>query len=404
MALLDTNLRVCNGISRSVGRRLCITLLLLEYRLCYLWRNNYAMPGIASYYLVLNKMKVYFIGFLFFGFLISCGSNDKKRKQVSKNIDDYFINTYQVVIDTMISTVNSFDVNDSGEWLILDRRRKQVLLTDSLQQPIKNIQIEARNEFPGINWSPTNAYFMKNGQIMVTNNYPWAIKFDSDGNFLESMPQEFRVSADLAFDQNSNTYSFVSNYLGTFIDKYSSDGNHIKRIPISDIKFKNIVDRAIVGNSMSIINNELYFKSIEQARILKFSLSGRLIDQYSELPAYYGQPTEDIRILSSDGSLIKSKLSSEMRLFAMNNTANFSIHSLSNELLLIQYVNMGGYYGIQILNTSGEYILDKDLVIREKVYTAKDGYIYTIDNFRKDSVTGEYLQPLLKKYKFKHTF
>ena len=362
------------------------------------------MPGIASYYLVLNKMKVYFIGFLFFGFLISCGSNDKKRKQVSKNIDDYFINTYQVVIDTMISTVNSFDVNDSGEWLILDRRRKQVLLTDSLQQPIKNIQIEARNEFPGINWSPTNAYFMKNGQIMVTNNYPWAIKFDSDGNFLESMPQEFRVSADLAFDQNSNTYSFVSNYLGTFIDKYSSDGNHIKRIPISDIKFKNIVDRAIVGNSMSIINNELYFKSIEQARILKFSLSGRLIDQYSELPAYYDQPTEDIRILSSDGSLIKSKLSSEMRLFAMNNTANFSIHSLSNELLLIQYVNMGGYYGIQILNTSGEYILDKDLVIREKVYTAKDGYIYTIDNFRKDSVTGEYLQPLLKKYKFKHTF
>jgi hypothetical protein len=348
--------------------------------------------------------EAFYLGFLFFVFIVNCGNNDKNRKTISTNVEDYFSETYQAVLDTSISTVNSFDVNDFGETLVVDRRRKKVLMFDSLNLLIKDLQVEAENNFPGINWSPTNAFFTKKGEIIVTNNFPWAIKFNENGKFIQQMPKEYRVSADLAFDENSNTYSFVSNYQGTFIEKFSPDGNPIERFYINSVKLKNIVDRAIIGNSMTIINNQLFFKTIDQPLISKLSLKGALLDQYSETPSYYNTPKNDLRIYDSSGALIKSKLSSEMRLFAMNNTANFSIHSLSDKLLLVQYVNMGGYYGIQILNTSGEYVLDKDLVIKEKVYAAQEGYIYTINNFRKDSLSGEYLQPLLKKYKFKEPF
>jgi hypothetical protein len=46
---------------------------------------------------------------------------------------------------------------------------------------------------------------------------------------------------------------------------------------------------------------------------------------------------------------------------------------------LIQYLNFGYNYGIQLVNLDGEYVLERDLMINKKVLAARDNKIYLVN-------------------------
>lgn len=329
--------------------------------------------------------------------LISCDFRDKLKsnKQITYSFENYFEKIKEIKLDTSkYLSVKYLEVNNSKEFLITNETRSDIFIYDSLGILIRNLSEAADSSFPGINWSPSRGFFTKNNNIFVSNNVPWGIKFDDDGNFINSMPKKYIAGSDLAFDKFGNIFSFTSNQTGIYIDKISSSGEALQRFGNYPNKFSNIIEKAIIGNNLVVTDNHLFFKNIAEPTVYKYDLDGKLIDSFTQIPSYYKEPEKDIRLKPFD--LLRRDLLS----FAKKHTANYSIHALNKKTILIQYVNYGYKYGIQLVTTDGNYLLDKDLIIKQKILFAKNGLIYTVNNEAKDE-SDKLLQPIISIYKFR---
>lgn len=330
--------------------------------------------------------------------LISCDlrSDLKSNKPITYSFEDYFEKVKEVKLDTsQYLSIKYLEVDDSKQFLVTNETRSDVLLYDSLGVLIRKLSESADSSFPGINWSPSRGFFTISGDIFVANNVPWGIKFDGDGNFIQSMPKEYVAGSDLAFDKFDNIFSFTSDHTGIYTQKISVTGKNLLQFGSYPKEFPNIIDKAIIGNNLIVTDNHIFLKNIAEPKIYKYSLDGKLIDSYLQIPTYYKEPKKDVRL--NPFNLLRKDLLN----FAENYTANYSIHSLNEKTILVQYVNYGGKYGIQLVTTEGNYLLDKDLVINQKILFAKNGLVYTINNKATDG-NGKLLQPIISIYTFKN--
>lgn len=319
-----------------------------------------------------KKMKLAAIALTILTF--HCQSADVSNKPVTSNLNEYFEYESVVELDTSVFvSIKHLDVNNQGYLLVTNSNRTDVFLFDSAGSYIRSLGESAEESFPGINWSPLRAYFSNNDSIFVANNYPWGIHFDPDGAFSRNMPKSYEASMDVAFSNKNEIFAFVSNRSGIRVDKYTSVGEKITSFANYPDDFKNVIDKSVVGNNMVVIGNHLFHKNIAETRIYKYDLSGKLLDTFNEVPTYYKSPKNDIRIEP------KNVLMKDMMEFAKKYTANYSIHALNNQTLLIQYLNMGYNYGIQLINLEGEYVLDKDMMTNTKVLAARDNRVYMVN-------------------------
>src|SRR5690554_890137 len=117
--------------------------------------------------------------------LFSCDlRNDlKSNKQITNSLEDYFEKIKEVKLDTSrYLSLRYLDVDDSNRFLITNEARSDIFIYDSLGVLIRSLAESADSSFPGINWSPTRGFFTHNDDIFVSNNAPWGIKFDSNGD------------------------------------------------------------------------------------------------------------------------------------------------------------------------------------------------------------------------------
>jgi len=334
-------------------------------------------------------------------YLLSLNSCENVEISHTNNFDKYFTLEQKIELDTsLVSFVEFLDINKRGNLLVSNKRKQQVTLYDSAGKLIRDLKKSALKNHPGLHWSPVRAFFRPDQTILVSNRIPWGLIFDSSGNYKTVMPRDFRAPLNMAFDSLQYIYGFNSNHKGYYLKKLSPKGKELKQFGSFPQEYKHIIDKAVIGNDIVIdSNNFIYHKYISAPTIYKYNRNGELIDKYSKEPPYYKPMESDLSKFRKGGV---SRMKREILEIAKSSTANYSLHLLENNILLIQYVNYGGYYGLQLLKTNGEYLLDEPLVIDEKVYAAKNGNIYTVNNqrFDKNNPT-RYLPPLIKVYKLR---
>ncbi|MTI89494.1 MAG: hypothetical protein FH748_16185 [Balneolaceae bacterium] len=336
----------------------------------------------------------YLVSIIVVVIFFSCQDKEKIPKRVEANMQTTFEKVKEISLDSnTVFDIRYLSVNKEKDLLITNRARNEVFLFDSSGTLKAKLSEKLDAGFPGGNWAPLHAYFKKNGEIFVSNSVPWGILFGGKGAFKKFMPEVYNGTADLAFDRNNHIYSLKNNYEGFFIRRYDSSGNEVDMISNIDTSFKHINKRAIIGNNLIVVNDHLFYKNISKPNVYKYNSSGNLISTFSETPAYYKRPNSDMDYKGSGPDLDRNKLSQSVFKFATKYTANYSIHHLDQDLLLIQYVNMGGNYGYQIVSTTGDYILDYDLYTKNKIMAAKDGYIYI-------NATVDEIAPRIDVYKY----
>lgn len=337
------------------------------------------------------------LGFVSLILLVGIGCTEKsQKKRLESDFGQAFIKVVDIRLDSnTVFDIRYLDVDTEGKLLVTNRRRSEVFLYDSTGTLITRLSSELDNGFPGGNWMPLRAYFKKNGHIFVANRVPWGIEFDENGRFIKFMPEEYRGGDDLAFDEQGNIYSLNKDYRGQFISRFNPEGKGEFLIEDIDTTFSTIVNRSIIGRNLLVNGGYLFHKNMAKPAIYKFKLDGAPVTSYFEIPGYYKTPATDIRINYTGNDLDKAGLQASVFDFAKKYTANYSMHALTDRLILVQYVNMGGKYGCQILTTDGEYVLDYDLYTEKKIYAARNGFVYVIE-------AAQELPISISKYRFRN--
>jgi len=319
-----------------------------------------------------------------------------KTATYTENFEDYFRKVKEVKLYTsLVSTINFLDVTGKGRFLVTDRRRGEVVLYDSSGHILRNLSEEIDHAYPGFNWSPTRGFFMKDHSIFVANNYPWGVRFDADGRFYTVMDEPYRATYNITFDSEKNIYAFVSNHTGTYLKKIDSTGTELFRFGTFPEEFENLINKVVVGNNLILDSDgNLFHKYLATPTIYKYDKEGVLLDRFAKYPGYFKETDRDITKYGGN----QRRLMREISHFLGNYTSNYSIHLLAEDLILVQYLINRQMFGLQFITTEGDYIEIPEIVIKERVWAAKNGFIYFIKE------TGEDGKPLISPEVHRYQF
>ena len=334
--------------------------------------------------------------FIFLILVLGFGCNEKRITQY--NIGLFFDKVHSIKLDTTFyEGIKSLDVDDNGRLLVTNEKRTDIILynRDGIFQNKFSTIVDSL--FPGFNWSPNRGFFLTDNNLFISNNGPWGVSISSDLTELNPLGRTYIAGSDLTFDESNNIYAFISNYLGIYITKFDSNGDVIiSKFGNYPKKFANIIDKAIIGNSLVYKNGSIFFKTIAEPKIYKYSLEGQLLDTFEHVPTYYRRPKRDIRTETMQYMM------ADIRSFAEKYSANFSIHALEKDKILVQYSNYNYEYGLQILSVDGDNLLPHDLLVNYKVLATHDDMLYMID--AKSYHFDENYEPEIIIYRLKSNF
>jgi len=308
-----------------------------------------------------------------------------KQKEIDLETDNYL-------------SIRFMEVNEHGELLVTGRRDKVLLFTGS-GKLIRDLGESAREGYPGLNWSPNRAIFMHDGSIFVQNNAPWGIYFDENGNFDRTAPSDFHVSNRFTANVDNDFYSMEITPAGPYIRKLKADGDEMRRFDDIPERFINLMQRYRVGNQFVADDPFLFFTMVAEPTLFRLNLENDEFKRFEKPPVYFNQVGEDLPSLRDAG---RAGLASEIANFSENYTANYSLHRVTDNILLMQHLNKQDVvdgkvgFGIQLVRTDGHFPMEKDLQTDEFVIAAGRGAIYTMQ-YSNDA----YAPPRLNVYRLR---
>jgi len=331
-------------------------------------------------------------------FLVFC---EKKTVQEISELDDYFEKEKVVHLepDEYLS-VRFVDVNDRGHLLVTGRQDK-VLLFDSMGTLIRDLGENAKVEHPGLNWSPNRAVFTPEGSIFVQNNAPWGLYFDEDGNYENTAPSDFFVSNRFAVGDGGLFYSMDITPDGAYIRQIQQDGEEFNRFDEIQDTYINLMQRYRVGNQLIAADGFLFFMMVAEPGLYRLDMDHG-ISHFNEPPGYHKQATGDI---SARQRVEPAIIAEEISNFTENYTISYSLHQLTDRLLIMQFQNRpdvldgAAGFGIQMVTTDGRFLMDSDLLTDEWIVAAGNGKIYTM--VQQDEA---YESPRLNVYRIRDSF
>ncbi len=330
---------------------------------------------------------------------ISCA--EEQNLEVN-NIDEFFTKEREIDLKTEgYLSVRFMEVNEQGEFLVTGRRDKVLLFNES-GELIRDLSESAREGYPGLNWSPNRAIFMPDGSIFVQNNAPWGIYFDEKGHFAATAPSGFHVSNRFAASADNYFYSMEITPEEAYIRRLNAEGDEVGRFNNVPERFINLMQRYRVGNQFVSTDQYLFFTMVAEPSLFRLDLEMNEINRYEQPPEYFDQVVEDISSIQQVGP---AGLASEISDFSMNYTTSYSLHLVTNDLLLIQFQNRSEVsngeagFGIQMVTIDGKFPMESELLTEEWVLTASKGMIYTMERSEE-----AYSIPKLNVYKLKESF
>lgn len=330
---------------------------------------------------------------------VSCA---EEQSRVISDLEDKFAKEMEIGLEPEeYLSIRFLEVNERGDLLVTARRGK-VLLFNGSGELIRDLGEHAGEEHPGLNWSPTRAIFLQDNSIFVQNNAPWGLYFDENGNLEKTAPSDFHVSNRFTAGADKHFYSMEINPGGSYIRKLTPEGDELGRFKDVPERFINLMQRYRVGNQFVADDRFLFFTMVAEPALFRLDLERDELNRYEDPPGYFNRAGEDISSLQQVGP---ERLAAEISDFTDNHTVNYSLHQVTDHLLLIQYQNRADVvdgkagFGIQMVTIDGKFPMKTDLLTDEWVVAAGNGMIYTMK--RTDEV---YDSPVIYSYSLRDSF
>jgi len=291
----------------------------------------------------------------------------------------------------LIGDITYLDIDSENNLLITDMLSKKVYLFNTDDGVIKTLSPEKCT--PGFNWQPFKAIFDKKGNIFVLNSAPWGYRFSADGNCLGNMDLSFIAPAHLAFLGNGSIVGYYNYGDGNHLKCMDNKGREIFRFGKFPKDFERLIYRFEGGGLITDSNDYIYHVNVNSPLVTKYDSKGNFIKSFMNEPSYLRKIERD---LTSDDPLNALK---EVPKLLANKTITTGIFLYEKNKILVQ-LSQSNYFGIELYNSDGKYLLTKEIILDKKILTAKNGYIYLAEQPPPDK-QGNLPNPIIEVYKLK---
>ena len=287
----------------------------------------------------------------------------------------------------LIASIEHLDVDASGRLLVTDPMGEQVFLFDSTGTLLATL--DPRICHPGFEFSPISAMFGGNDFIFLANSSPWGYRFTSDGDCLGSVDPSFDLPSFMDIDPTGILYGIEE---GPFweVRRMSATGKQLESFSVPQPKFPNASSRFADGGIVADGSHIFYAWGPEPV-VVKYSLGGTLLERIQDRDSYFQSARRDL----------PAELSPELfaALRNWNGTITRTIFELTDQMIMVQYLNGERGTGYQVFTKNGELVAEELGIGGRFFIHGGFGLAYGLVQPELDD-NGELPNPYLNVYRF----
>lgn len=330
------------------------------------------------------------------------GANGEGISSVS-HIDDIFTLEREVVLtDSVFLTHHTYlDVDEDGDFLLTDMIGKQVILYDRNGHHRKTLSTEPCD--PGFPWSPWQARFKPDGNIIV-NSSQWGYEFSNEGGCMGELSDEFGFPKSMGFGDNGNMYGFYvhgQQDTGYHIKEMNRNGEEIRSFGFDDTYFWYTMRNTPVPDIVVDRNGMIYHTKIFSPTIDKYDQEGNFAARIGEKPDYY----RELQVNDDDFSMDNYSTSASIESLGKFSTTR-GLFLLNDETIMIEYHNdynirnnKDKQYGLMFMNLEENHLFNESILTHIYFIYAKDGLAYSFFDST-NSGKGFGITPSIKVYRY----
>lgn len=286
----------------------------------------------------------------------------------------------------LLAGIDQIDIGPAGRWLLTDQLGEQVLLFDSTG--MLQASLDTSLCHPGFRLRPEEARF-RGGEfifIVTYGNY-WGYRFSSDGECLGSVDPEFTFPRFFDVDPTGKVYGAYARP-GRSLKHMTATGKTLWEVPLPSSEYPNASQRFDQGGLVAD-GTHIYYAPAPEPEILKLSMDGTLLMRISKRSSWFRNPPRD---LPSDAAGVLAAMKD------FKASLPWSLFELSDQLLMIQYVNDERGTGYQVFTKDGALVAE-ELGLSMLFVHGAGGRAYSAIQPGPDA-TGEFPNPYIEVYEF----
>ena len=320
------------------------------------------------------------------------------------HISDIFTLEKEVIFpdSIFIGHYTYLDVDADGDFLLTDLIGKQVILFDEDGNHKKTLSTEPCD--PGFPWSPWQARFKPNGNIIV-NSSLWGYEFSNDGICINELSDEFGFPKSMGFDNDGHMYGFYVHGQedeGYHIRKMDEEGRSVKKFGFDDTYFWYTMRNTPVPDVIIDADGYIYHAKIFSPLVDKYNKDGKKFDQLGKKPDYYKSVKVDDNAFA---------LGNDSRSASIEANGKFSLTRslwlLNNNEIMIKFNNTynrkndkNKKYSLTLMDLKGNYLISTDIFTHINFINAKNEFAYSFFDSTNSGKGFEVGPPSLKIYRY----
>ena len=255
--------------------------------------------------------------------------------------------TLDVPDSLLVAVIEHLDVDVSGRILVTDPRGELVLLFDSTGAFLASL--DPRLCHPGFEFWPINAMFGGSEFIFLQNASPWGYRFTADGGCLGSVHREFTPPKFLDIDPSGTLYGLLDLFVWE-VKRMDATGKTLSSFSIPEPRLPHASSRfgsgGLVADGMHI-----YYAWATEPALMKFTLDGTFVDRFEHRGSYF---TRQRRDFPAD---VSPELMTALRNWG--GTSVLSVFELTDQTIMVQYVDRKRGTGYQIFSKDGALVAEE---------------------------------------------
>ncbi len=349
------------------------------------------------------RKKVSKIFFYLFFFTISilylgCEKGHKETTvKIEENVfvkgqtfNEAFVKIREFTIDTTlrVGEIRYLAVDDKENLLITDFIRKEAYILNPDGMLTKTLDPDSCD--PGFHWSPVFANFI-NDKIYVINAGPWGYRFDKEGNCLGKMDNSFLSPRVLSSFSNNRILGYFALNNELSLKVMDEFGKEEHKFGVFPVERRNFIVRFDAGGLVVDKNYNIYQMNVSDPVIYKYNERGKLLKMFNNYSKNFIKLDNDI---SNNPADLINKIKR-----IQNVSWAEKLFLFTDNILLVKLRHPQQKYGILLIDLEGKLVCEKEYVIKDNLFYAKNGKLYFVsDQF---SNNNQYLNPKITIYKLK---
>lgn len=301
------------------------------------------------------------------------------------------VKSIKITNEILIGDISFLDINKNGNILISDRIGNAVHLLDNKGKLLKTLTPDSCN--PGFNWRPYQAYFDKQGNILVLNSIPWGYRFWGNGNCRGEMDITFIQPLHISFLNDNSIVGYYTFEDGHHLKMMNDKGKEKFRFGEFPKEYRRLLYRFEGGGLVTDKDDNIYQLNLPSPEIFKYNKRGQIIQKFVKIPTYFRKIERDLS--NSDPKAVFSEIPKLLK----DKTIALSLFEYDTDKIMVQLYN-GNFFGIQIYDLKGKYLLKDEIILDRHISAAKYGLIYLVHQPEPED-NGNLPNPVIEVYKLK---